>query len=194
MSDHRELGLTKFSLQVPDLGERTFRMPHGGLLDLTESQVSDFQENVHAKFHYEPGLTGVTYVPLQRTSPINPIQVSELPLVASDALPHNRAIAKIGMVKSYWELVQNALLTGQYDFSNFTSFNMLPVYLGNNNEPLVVKKTIQKWNSLYGKSSYTDYIPMINYGGDADFTGIMSPNKNIPVYLPDYFDSPEHVF
>jgi hypothetical protein len=186
MSSHQEDDTyVKFFLPNRECIPHNLPLVNGQLLDLTAEQVESIEHTLQADLGYKPGLISTIYIPLNKseTSPVNPIQVLENPMNESDALPTNRAIAKIGHIWMYWELFSKAIRTGKYDFFNFQSFCMLPVYIDSNKQPLVKFNTIQSYNSLFNKSYYTKYIPMINYGGDADFTGAWEPSKNVLVYL-----------
>lgn len=157
------------------------------LLDLSGDQVRHFEHTKNVEFTYEPGLIGVSFVPYYKIEgSINPIQVLEQPLAKTDALPKNRAIAKIGEVTKYWELLSSAAKSTKFNFFRLESFNLLPVYINKEGHSHVNKGKIEWWHRDYGKTPYPEYIRMINFGGDSDFVGSYEAPKRIPVYMPDH--------
>jgi len=175
----------RFTFLNQEVTARNLPLINGNLLNLSEQQVKEIEQTIQATFPYSPGLTTVIYVPLdkQEITSINSFQVLKYPISAADAIPSNRAIAKIGAVWIYWKLLGEALRSGRFDFYHFLSFNIFPIYLDHNDNPIVKISPIEKGNTLYGESPYVQYLPMINYAGDSDFVGIDNPQNSVPVRL-----------
>lgn len=155
------------------------------VIDPPHELILGIEQAIQADYGYRPGLNSIAFVPLEaRPGEIpHPIQVLNYPIRQADEHPENRAIAKIGQVWMYWDIVTQAAKRGVLDYYDYNSLVMTPIFITPDGE-FRMQKIAYTQNMHHAKTaSYSHVIGSINYGGDADFSGAYSPPENIPVYL-----------
>jgi hypothetical protein len=151
--------------------------------DFSPDVVESVQKELQAYFTPDHTLAGVIYHP-DGKGPEKPYYRPE----GNDWMPEVQAISRIGVQYDYWQKVHEGIAKQRIILMDFKSTSVLllyptgdgRIYIQTDSNPAYLKSYVAKTGQIYPKR-----VPLINYGGDADFYGSWENQIfPIPVLLP----------
>jgi len=156
-----------FSL-APELTEMIIRQP------MTNDLAHQIEKATNAYFRFEPGTFGGILHHAPGKGPENPYF---RPISDNDWLPEVQGISRIGVQYYYWNFLLNGLAKKDCNPVKIYSLVIWPLYPNPDNSALTELDSHPNRLKQAAKLSddpsprFPAYIPLVNYGGDADFYG-----------------------
>ena len=144
--------------------------PDNPLVALNPAELAVFVGYLQADLNYKPGSVGVYYVDIVEPCRDAPFYCRFFSAPEDAYTSQDRAVAAIGEAHAYWETLARAMLSPDFNFVAYESFNLLPVCI----YPQGLRGFVKQAKS---DDPNGFYVMMLNSVGDMGFSG--SPGQNI---------------